>query len=65
MSDNERALNREVQELRKVLYAGFVLIAAELDMTRNAERRTGSVEESEKDVMSLMSEIMQHLPPHV
>jgi hypothetical protein len=65
MTDNERALNKEVAELRKVIYAGFVLIAAELDMTRNTASRTSSDEASEKEAMSRMSEIMQNLPPHI
>ena len=48
-SDSDRALNKEVLELRKVVYAGFVLIAAELDMTRNVGRRTISKNASEKE----------------
>ena len=56
---DDRDLQEEFNKLREVIQAGFVLVATELEMNRNADKPAFSVDTALKSASQLMNTLNQ------
>lgn len=59
MPTPDQDLVGEIAQLRKTLYAGFILIATELDMSRNVSTPKYSIATAEDNAIDLMRKITE------